>query len=106
VFPASGVAVDEPGKEGIAERSSRWTFRYGSADARTRHDAVRAAAAFLARHPDVAPAGAGSGATTRAVLAIEAHAAFLEPRAGALRITEPDAHEVAVRLSPPRPTRD
>lgn len=72
VFPATGVAIDESGKELIAERARRWRFGYPSADDRARHDAALAAGAFLAAHRDALPAGAvPSNSTQLAVLAIE-----------------------------------
>jgi Fe-S-cluster containining protein len=70
VFPASGVEIDEADKALIAQRVRRWRFSYPTPADRNRHDAARAAAAFLAE------SGAGP-ATPRAVRAVEIHEAFL-----------------------------
>jgi len=71
VFPAAGIEPDD--KPLIADRARRWEFEYADSDARSLHDAVRAAARFV-RERDEAP----SSATQLAVLAVENHASFTE----------------------------
>ena len=62
----------------IAERARRWRFGYASEEDRVLHDAVRAAAAYVLAHPDLLPDGsAAANNTQRAVIAAEAHRAFL-----------------------------
>jgi Fe-S-cluster containining protein len=78
VFPATGLEPDE-GKERIAERAAEWEFEVGDARARVEHAAVRAAAAYLDRRRADFPPGAVPLAPTQlAVLACEAHEAFLD----------------------------
>ncbi len=98
VFPATGVELDDPAKAAIAQRAQRWEFAFPAADDRTRYEAVRAAAAYLhERRAHIDDGLVPTVATPLAVLALEVHAAFLEP--------EPDtsAVEVAITRRRPRP---
>lgn len=98
VFPAAGLAPGE-GKQAIAARARRWRFTVDSAEDRARLGAVRAAASHLAAHPDLAPPGSGPPeGTALAVLAIEAHGAFLR-RAGAVPEVVPAPDPAAVRVA-------
>lgn len=54
VFAAAGVAVD---RASIARRARRWAFDYPDREDREQHEATRAAARFLRRHPECFPAG-------------------------------------------------
>lgn len=76
VFPAAGLVADQPA---VAERAAQWRFEHPSPDDERRHGAVRAAAAFVAAHPEVLPDGAPPpGSTPHAVLAVRLHEAFVE----------------------------
>jgi Fe-S-cluster containining protein len=90
VFPAAGVEIDEPAKAAVAARAAQWRFRYADAEGRRRHDAVRAAAAYLGTRGDELPARSRPlDATGRAVLAVEIHEVFLDdpdPPAAAVRV--------------------
>jgi Fe-S-cluster containining protein len=92
VFRATGLEPDA-GKEAIAARASEWRFDHADERAHVEHAATRAAAAYLERHRDDFPNGAVPRVPTQlAVLAVEAHEAFLgtsEP--------EPEAVRVAIR---------
>ncbi len=88
VFPAAGLPVEvgpapsgagdgPPLRTPLAARVARWRVEHPPADDRQRHDAVRAAAVVLRRHPDVGPGGLPPNTTQLAVLAIEAHRAFV-----------------------------
>ena len=100
VFAATGVEIDEPDKELIAQRARRWRFSYPSVDDRARHDAALAAGAFLAAHRDALPDGAvPSNATQFAVLAIELSELF------AGRVT-PEIDVVRAELSRRMEARD
>jgi uncharacterized protein len=77
VFPASEVVLDDDTKVLIARQAQRWRFSFPTEADRDRHDAVRAAAAFLGDHPDVLPGGAVANPTQLAVAAVEVHEAFL-----------------------------
>jgi uncharacterized protein len=80
VFPATGLELDEAGKEAIARQIRRWRFTYPASDDRERHAAVRAAARSVDERPDLRPGGRVPANTTqKAVLAIEAYEAFLAP---------------------------
>jgi len=96
VFPAAGVELDDPGKGAIARRAQRWEFAFPTADDRTRHEAVRAATAFLdERRTRIDDGLVPAGATSLAVLALEVHGAFLQP--------EPDTSAVEVTIARRRP---
>jgi len=96
VFPASGVEADAAAQPDLARRVSRWRFTYDGPDDHRRHDAVRAAAAFLRRHADALPEGAVPRKPPQlAVLAVELHEQFLS--AGA--VVEPDLSAVRVTLT-------
>jgi len=96
VFPAAGVELDDPGKGAIARRAQRWEFAFPTADDRTRHEAVRAATAFLdERRTRIDDGLVPAGATALAVLALEVHGAFLQP--------EPDTSAVEVTIARRRP---
>jgi Fe-S-cluster containining protein len=92
VFPATGL---EPGagKERIAERAAEWEFDESDERARVERAAVRAAAAYLDRRRADFPPGAVPAAPTQlAVLACEAHDAFVDADD-----PEPDAVRLAIR---------
>ena len=91
VLPAAGVAADASQPE-IARRVRRWRFRYPTRDDRVRHDAVRAAAAYLRHNPPLLPGRRVPAQPVQlAVLAIEVAELFVE---GAT----PTADEVAAAL--------
>lgn len=89
VLCAAGFEHDEDVPVEIGNRASRWRFEHATAQARAQHDAVEAAATFLAEHPDALPPNCGRPSLTRlAALAIEVSELFLdgsEPHASAVR---------------------
>jgi Fe-S-cluster containining protein len=96
VFPAAGL---DPGEQKIdvSRRVRQWRFSYTHESDRTEHDAVRAAAAYLVAHPDLArDAGIPATETQLAVLAVEMHDLFLErdEETGAVSVAEPDVDEL------------
>lgn len=93
VFAAARTQDPDPAKADITRRAIRWRFTYEGVDAERRHDAVAAAATFLAGHdsllpPDLAPANP----TQLAVLAVVIHDCFLAGDAGSgeSHLIEPD----------------
>lgn len=79
IFPATAVEILGADKRRIALQARRWQFDHPTPVDRAEHEAVRAAAAFLAEHPDQLEAGsAPTSPTQAAVMAVEIHAAFLE----------------------------
>ena len=103
VFPAAGIGADEdgPAKVEIARRAQRWRFTYPTGADRTRHEAVRAAAAFVARHADaLGDGGARPDATRRAVLAIELHHLFVhrDDETGQPAVAAPDVDAVRAEM--------
>jgi Fe-S-cluster containining protein len=91
VFPAAGLEPDDD-KVLIARRARRWRFTFATQAERDQRDAIRAAALFLANHPDLLPSGSLTNTTQLAVQAIEVHAAFLQ------RDVDPDADLIRVEL--------
>jgi Fe-S-cluster containining protein len=77
VFPASGLEPDGADKARITQQVRRWRFSYEDEAGQVQHAAVRAAAVYLAAHPEVVPGGLPSNPTQRAVLAVLAHRAFV-----------------------------
>jgi Fe-S-cluster containining protein len=73
VFAAAGIEPDND-KVLIAQRVREWQFSYSNASGRQQHQAVRAAAAYLAEHSNGA---ASASATGLALSAIEAHDRFI-----------------------------
>jgi Fe-S-cluster containining protein len=92
VFPAAGLRIDDADKALIDQRAQQWRFSYPTNTDHVRHDAVRAAAAFLGDHASEVFDGAPRpNATQRAVLAVELHDAFVG--------RSPGVQEVRVELS-------
>lgn len=104
IFPAAGVELDDD--EGpIAQRAGCWRFHFPTVVDQAEHDAVRAAATFVKEHQSDL-VGAAPGTPTRlAVLAIEAHDAFLrhDTETGGVTVVTPDVSEVRVALTRRRP---
>ncbi|HKA03180.1 MAG TPA: YkgJ family cysteine cluster protein [Acidimicrobiales bacterium] len=90
VLPAAGLTVDGPEKSELARRVGRWRFRYDDAESRQRHDAVRAAAAYLLHHAaELPPDAVPTNEAPLAALAVELHDAFLaddEPAVATVRV--------------------
>jgi hypothetical protein len=92
VFPAAGIRNEDADKALIDQQAKRWRFDYSTEDSRVRHEAVQAAATFLADHAAVVFDGAAvPTATQRAVLAVELHDTFVG--------RTPDPQEVRVELT-------
>lgn len=106
VFPAAGLEPDDAAKAAIAERVRRWRFAHDGADGPIRHEAVRAAAAFIQARTADWPRGTLPSTTThQAVLATQLHELFLatDPASGALTLVEPDAAAVRTAIDAHRP---
>jgi hypothetical protein len=108
VFAAAGVDPDDGDgvKVEIGRRADRWRFAQPTQADRARHDAVRAAAAFLDRHHDLLPSGTAPVTRTQlAVLAVEVHEAFLRvDSAGLIALADPEPgaiHDEVLRRRPP-----
>lgn len=92
VFAAAGVEINEPSKAAVAQRSARWRFEHGSDEAWIRHEATRAAAAYVAANHAELPGGDGPpSATLRAITAIDLADLFVgsDPATGAAVVAEP-----------------
>jgi len=86
VFAAADVVDDDPTKAAVVARARRWRFDEPLPDDVTLHGAVRAAAGFLRAHATELPdALAPRTATQLAVLAVEAHGAFVADDEGRAR---------------------
>ena len=72
VFPAAGIDADDD-KPAIVQRARRWRFDHPDEVGRVEHEAVKAAAAYVAERDDLA-----ATATQRAVLAVQLHDVFLD----------------------------
>jgi hypothetical protein len=78
VLAAAGLDADAAGQGPLADQARRWTFDYPTARDRAEHEAVRAAAAFLAAHPECfAPAPPPSTSVQRSVVALAVHDVFI-----------------------------
>ena len=107
VLPAAGVDLTERDKALLAQRARRWRFSHPTERDRAEHDAVRAAAAFLAERGDELAAGSVPASDTqRAVLAVEIHETFLPADAagsdgvgGRIAVVTPDPAAVRVAIS-------
>jgi Fe-S-cluster containining protein len=81
IFPAAGVEIEAADKVAIKRQARRWRFSFPTDADRGRLAAVRAAAAHVREGKATLPGGAvPTNATQVAVLAIELHEAFLEPK--------------------------
>jgi Fe-S-cluster containining protein len=101
IFPATGLEPDDDKVE-IAARARRWQFDYPTDDDRIRQEALRAAAAHLQEHADLVPDGImATNATQLAVVAVEAHGAFLERdrASGSLAVVAPGSDAIRVELT-------
>ena len=79
VFPAAGIEPDPDGQPAIAARVRRWRFDEGDDLDAVRHDAVRAAAAFVRANRELVPDRVlPATAAQHAVLAIALHGAFID----------------------------
>src|SRR5450631_995867 len=88
VFPATGLEIGDDDKALIAQRARRWRFDFPTEVDQNERDAVRSAARFVQEHEDLLPEGsAPTNATQVAVLAVEAHEAFLRHDAETGRAT-------------------
>jgi Fe-S-cluster containining protein len=88
IFAATGLAAGDDEKSEINERVRQWRFSYPGKRDRLEHDAVAAAATFVAEHPECFPNGMVPTAPSHlALLAIKVYGVFLVARA------EPDDPE-------------
>jgi uncharacterized protein len=78
VFPAVGLEPTGDDKVGIATRARRWRFSFPSNADRLQQEAARVAVGYLRDHADLLPSGSNTTETQLAVLAVRAHAAFLD----------------------------
>jgi hypothetical protein len=93
VFPAADVSPCAPAQAEVARRAVRWRFAHPAPADGADHDAVRAAAAYLAAHRSALPADVvPANETEHAVAAVVLQDLFLTPTA-----PEPRAVVVALR---------
>ena len=105
VFPASGIDLDDEDKAAIVRRTERWRFDFPAEVDHVEHDAVKAAARFIAEHDDVLSKGSAPvSATGRAVLAVELVDAFLshdDETGRRVVIVDPDPEAVRADVDGP-----
>lgn len=78
VFPAAGVTIEDDLQRAIGERARRWRFDHPTERDRMEHDAVRAAARYVAERGEALPESeVPTNATQLAVLAVRLHEVFL-----------------------------
>jgi len=81
IFAATGLAAGEDEKSEINERVGQWRFSYPAENDGMEHQAVLAAAAFIAQHPECFPNGMVPTAPSHlALLAIKVYGVFLVAR--------------------------
>jgi hypothetical protein len=101
ILPAAGVVLagdDSP----VARRARRWRFDHPTALDEVEHAAVQAAARFIRDQDDLLPERARPGSPVQlAVLAVDAHHAFLrrDDDTGQVTVTEPEPAAVRVALA-------
>jgi Fe-S-cluster containining protein len=102
VFPAAGIDGDED-KVQIRRRARRWEFAFPTVTDRIEHEAVRAAADFLARDRELVHSSPGANQTELAVLAIEIHTVFLgrDEDTGEAAVIAPNPDAVRAALARP-----
>ena len=76
VFAAAGIDADRPA---ITARARTWVFDYPTEDDRRAHAAVRAAAAFLRRHPECFTGGAQADSPAHLASTVHWLSAPLDP---------------------------
>jgi Fe-S-cluster containining protein len=103
IFAATGVDPG-PEKPAIRARVRAWRFTVDASGA-SEQDALRAAAEFLVRHPEVFGGDDPPGPTQLAVLAVAVADHFLPTGPGGdRRVVTPDVDEVAVTVAARRRT--
>jgi Fe-S-cluster containining protein len=102
VFSAAGVELGGAQHVQIRQRVRRWRFTYADPVDEARHEAVRAAARYLAEYPDVVPGTTRRTPATLAVLAFEVHDLFLlfDEATGRTSVVRPESDAVRSRLAP------
>jgi hypothetical protein len=101
ILPAAGV-VPERDDSPVARRARRWRFDHPTALDEVEHAAVQVAARFIRDQHDLLPERAGPGSPVQlAVLAVDAHDAFLrhDGDTGRVTVTEPEPAAVRVALA-------
>ena len=79
IFAAAGIAAGDAVRHVINVRVAAWQFNYDSPAERRTHEAVTAAAAFIAAHEcDIAGIRFPAGPTGIAVRALKVHGVFLD----------------------------
>ena len=93
IFAATGVAVDDAGQPGVAQRVRRWRFDVSARSDAVLEAAVRAAATFVRLHREALPEGdVPVNPVQHAVLAVRLHPAFIDAATGrATAAPEPGA---------------
>ncbi len=94
VFAAAGIEPTGDTKVEITARARRWRFNVRTDVDRAQQAAVRAAAKYVAEHPDLLPGGRSTTETQLAVLAVEVHRAFVD------RDDDPSPDEVSAEVPP------
>jgi Fe-S-cluster containining protein len=99
IFAATG-AEPGPNQELIARRTKRWRFAFPRESDHREYGAVRAAAGFVERHPEVVGESAPVAPNRLAAAAVAMFGAFLDrnPVTGAVGIDEPDAEQLRLKL--------
>jgi Fe-S-cluster containining protein len=99
VLAAAGVDVEED-QPLVARRARRWRFSHPTEVDRIEHEAVRAAAAFLASRPEVFSEGRAAHGSDLAALAVDAHDAFITAESGSAGrvVSDPEPKTVRVHL--------
>lgn len=96
LFAAAGILAGGADKAAINQRIERWEFGYPSPGDRREHEAVKAAATFIRRHPSAFPGGrVPDNPSQLAVLAIKVYAVFMGGDGGRREPADRPASELA-----------
>jgi uncharacterized protein len=99
ILPAAGLEGEDDTSM-IAQRARRWLFSYPTPADEIEHDAVRAAASFLAEHREEIPSIVPDSAIQRTVLAVQIHHAFVchDEVTGLAVVVDPDPDAVRTEV--------
>ncbi|MBV8160911.1 MAG: YkgJ family cysteine cluster protein [Acidimicrobiia bacterium] len=102
VLPAAGFHLDDDVPVAIGRRATSWRFTYATDAGAVKHEAVQAAATFLAEHPEVSKPNSGRPSLNRlAALAVQISDVFVytDDATGEVSLVSPSASIVEAAVA-------